>query len=256
MQLGSGTLTLGGTNSYTGRTIALNGTILLNTASLPKGAFVAGPVANPPMDGYSLTTRGTLPLYRQPARAPWGIGISGRAPCEFEGAGGVTTLSGDIPGVPPASAGFTGDMTVDSGHTAAAARHRGARRDHRGPPLTPMRGLTVNLGGNLTGSGTVNGALTSSRTISPATRPASSMSPGNFTTFGTLNMQIAGTGPPAARRTVTTKWSSAAKAALGGTLNVTFLNGFTPAVGFTATLLQGPTVPPPANPTSAAPSPS
>jgi hypothetical protein len=110
--------------------------------------------------------------------------------------------------------------------------------------LTSSTASTFNLnGGSLFGSGTVNYSLVDKATVTPgdsATKTGILSVKQTYTqgSGGVLNISIGGNtaGTQFDRLNVTST------AALGGTLNVTLINGFVPAVGATFDILNGSTV--------------
>jgi hypothetical protein len=96
--------------------------------------------------------------------------------------------------------------------------------------------FSVNLqGGTLTGSGTVNGDVVNAATLSPGTPTGTLTINGAYTqtSAGTLNIDLSGTTPGSQFDQI----NVAGAAALGGTLNVTPLNGYLPNNGDTFQIL-------------------
>jgi hypothetical protein len=82
-------------------------------------------------------------------------------------------------------------------------------------------------GGALSGTGTVNGSIDNSGTLSPGASPGSLTITGNYTqgATGILNVELAGT----VAGSGFDRLVGGGTASLAGTVNVTLLNGFTPA---------------------------
>jgi len=110
--------------------------------------------------------------------------------------------------------------------------------------LTSSTASTVTLnGGSLFGGGTINDSLVDNATITPADSAAKTAILNVKKTYtqgstGVLNISIGG-------NTVGTQFDQlnvTGTAALAGTLNITLINGFVPAVGATFDILNGSTV--------------
>src|SRR5262249_36111840 len=91
-------------------------------------------------------------------------------------------------------------------------------------------GLTVGAGVTLTGNFTVTGDVIIDGVLNPGHSPGVVTINGNFVQdpTGVLEIQIGGTDPSQYDRLIVNGTMT-----LGGTLNVTFLNGFVPTVGET-----------------------
>lgn len=211
-QLSSTTLTLSGNNTYRGLTQVSNGgTIVLNTASLPSGA-------------YRVDANSTLNFTGSGAGTLRGA-LSGDATgtVTFTGTGNQVTLED--------AAAYAGRMTVGNGATLRLGT------DDTHPATIGANSLTVLLGGRLTGSATIAGNLVNQGVIAPGFSPGYIKVGGDFNTTGTLNMEIAG---PGAAGTVNghDQIDFGGVATLAGVLNVNFTNGFNPTAGFGAVLMQ------------------
>jgi hypothetical protein len=128
-----------------------------------------------------------------------------------------------------------GSLTIDGGSSqlttaGAYTQTAGSTTLKNGGTLTPA-GAGVNLtAGALVGTGTIGGDLINSGTVNPGL----SASAGKLTVTGaytqnaggTLNIKLGGTDPSAFDQLAVT-----GSAALGGTLNVTLIPGFTPTDG-------------------------
>ncbi len=111
-----------------------------------------------------------------------------------------------------------------------------------GRTLTVNNSLTVT--GTLTNSGTINGTGTIINNFSNAGTVAPGLSPGILTITGTyanpgtLNIEIGGTGGAGVNPNGHDQLLVSGAATLGGTLNVTLTNGFTPAAGNSFVILD------------------
>jgi hypothetical protein len=116
---------------------------------------------------------------------------------------------------------FTGGATLTN--------NAGAKIDLNGGTLTVEAGLDLN-GGSLVGNGTIEGAVRNNGGIVAPGHSAGKLTlNGNYTqnANGTLNMEIGGTAPGTEYDQLRVNGT----ATLGGTLNVSLINGFRPAVG-------------------------
>ena len=106
-----------------------------------------------------------------------------------------------------------------------------------GTTLSVVNALTV--GGTLTNSGTVQGTGTIVNNFSNAGIIAPGLSPGilnitgTFANTGSMNIEIGGTAGPGVNPNGNDELLVSGTAVIGGTLNVTLTNGFTPAPGNT-----------------------
>jgi T5SS/PEP-CTERM-associated repeat protein len=118
--------------------------------------------------------------------------------------GGLILVSSFGPG--------TGTLTVANGGTVSA-----------------LGGVSVRLLGTLRGDGQIIGNVSNIGVVAPGLSPGTLHVTGSYTqgVQGMLNIELAGTTPGSQFDTVDISGS----ATLGGTLNVSLLNGFTPASG-------------------------
>lgn len=139
---------------------------------------------------------------------------------------GLAPGSGDTAIIPT---GATNQPTI-SGATSLASLSVASGRT-----LTVNNALTVS--GTLTNNGTINGTGTiinnfsNAGTIAPGLSPGILNITGTYANPGTLNIEIGGTGGPGVNPNGHDQLLVSGTATLGGTLNVTLTNGFTPAPG-------------------------
>jgi outer membrane autotransporter protein len=130
---GTGTLTLSGTDSYTGGTTITSGTLTGTTASLQGNI----------LDDAAL-------VFNQSTAGTYAGSLSGNGTLAFLGAGTVT-MTGN-------SAGFAGSTTVSSGDLAVGSSSA----------ATLGGSVSVTTGGTVSGHGTIGGSLTNtSGTVAP-----------------------------------------------------------------------------------------
>jgi hypothetical protein len=127
------------------------------------------------------------------------------------GAGPGLTLTGGTLNV-------TNTLTVNNGATL----NLGA-----GGQTVTAKTLSVLNGGTLKGTGTVNGSVVSAGVVAPGTSPGTLNISGNFTTTGTLHIEVAGL----AAGTQFDRINVGGNTTLGGILSVTQLSGFVPPAG-------------------------
>jgi hypothetical protein len=145
------------------------------------------------------------------------VGTSGSG--AFTQTAGTTTDSGTLTASGTGGVSLTGGTLTDTGTLTASSG-----------------GVTLSSNGSLFGGGTITGALNSSGTVTPgasATRTGDLTDTGAYTqtSTGTLDIGIAG---PKGLKFDALK---ATTASLGGTLNISDLNGFIPTVGSTFKIL-------------------
>lgn len=101
--------------------------------------------------------------------------------------------------------------------------------------LNPGTTYTLNTGDSLVGSGYLQSNLVNGGMVSPGSSPGVINISGNYTQqeSGLLNLELGGTSPG----TGYDQLAITGSATLGGTLNVTLIDGFTPAKGDSFTLL-------------------
>jgi autotransporter-associated beta strand protein len=153
VKIGSGALTVTGTNTYTGGTVVNAGTLVASVAALPVGR------------GVVLNNNSTL-ILNQPASATF-TGII---------AGGTIRKQG------------AGVLTLANTTTSAAEVEAGSLMFNAGLGRT-----TVAAGALLGGNGTITGNLVNNGTVSPGTSPGTINVAGNYTqsSSGKLIIEIA-----------------------------------------------------------------
>jgi|GEM_PF-3291445 len=160
--------------------------------------------------------------------------------------GGVTTIGNFGRGVLTVSNGgrlstpglriaddFRGDVSIDGGTLIDSAGTFVGNRANGSLTLansailqSPL--VTVTTRGTLAGSGTINGASVNEGAVSPGNGPGILNVSGNYTqTLGTLNIELGG----ASLGSEYDQLAVAGTAVLGGTLNVTLINGYNPSSG-------------------------
>ena len=107
--------------------------------------------------------------------------------------------------------------------------------DLGGGTLNPGETLTIDSGDSLVGSGTLSANLTNSGTVSPGNSPGTITIDGDYTqeASGTLAIEIGGTTPDTEHDQLVVTGA----ATLGGTLDVTLIDEFSPQVGDTFTIM-------------------
>jgi hypothetical protein len=107
--------------------------------------------------------------------------------------------------------------------------------DLGGGTLNPGETLTIDSGDSLIGSGALSANLTNSGTVSPGSSPGTITVNGDYTqeASGTLDIELGGTTPDTEHDQLVVTGA----ATLGGTLNVTLINGFVPELGDTFTIM-------------------
>jgi hypothetical protein len=147
---------------------------------------------------------------------------NGASYLQFNGPGAVVNNNGGI-----IEALGTSNLLVTGG--ATLTNNAGAKIDLNGGTLTVEAGLDLN-GGSLVGNGTIEGTVRNNGGIVAPGHSAGKLTlNGNYTqgANGTLNMEIGGTAPGTEYDQLRVNGT----ATLGGTLNVSLINGFRPAVG-------------------------
>ncbi len=138
-----------------------------------------------------------------------------------------------------------GSLAIQNGHnltTPSGLSNSGTISVGTGSTLTPGGTLTVQSGGTLKGNGTVAGPIANSGSVAPGNSPGCITVNGNYdqSSAGNLNIEIAGTSPG-------TGCDSSSQfdrlvvngtVSLDGTLNVSLIDPFTPAVGDTFTIID------------------
>jgi autotransporter-associated beta strand protein len=196
---GAGTLTLGGSNSYTGSTTVAGGTLAIsaneNLGNLTASASVvlAGGALQTPA---SFTTARTI-VATSASTLDSGNGttlsgaLAGTQPITRTGAG-LLTLTGS-------STGFSGGMVLAAGTTTLGGGQANGFNAIGTGPITFQNGSVLNLNGvgqadNATSWGTLTGAITvaagQSGTLNMPPRATIS---GSLTGSGTLTVNVAGT---------------------------------------------------------------
>ena len=120
------------------------------------------------------------------------------------------------------------DSTISFDANAALVQTAGTI-DLNGGNMDVLHGLDLN-GGQLIGSGTLNGPIRNNGgKVGPGHSPGRIMVTGNYTqdTNGTLEIEIGGASPG----TEYDQLQVSGTAALAGTLNISLINGFRPAIG-------------------------
>ena len=196
---GAGTLTLGGSNSYTGSTTVAGGTLAI---SANENLGDLGANASVVLAGGALQT---------PASFTTGRTIVATSPSTLA-AGNGTTLSGSLAGTQPitrtgaglltltgSSTGFSGGMVLAAGTTTLGGGQANGFNAIGTGPITFQNGSVLNLNGvgqadNATSWGTLTGAITvaagQSGTLNMPPRATVS---GSLTGSGTLTVNVAGT---------------------------------------------------------------
>ena len=107
--------------------------------------------------------------------------------------------------------------------------------DLGGGTLNPGETLTLDSGDSLIGSGSLSANLTNSGTVSPGSSPGTITVNGDYTqeASGTLAIELGGTTPDTEHDQLVVTGA----ATLGGTLDVTLINAFSPQVGNSFTIM-------------------
>ena len=191
-KLGSGVLTVGGANTYTGGTAVNGGTLMASSSTLPAGQNV------------SVASGSTL-VFNQTADGTFSGHLTGAGTIQKQGAS---------------------TLTLTNITSSAIDLRAGALFFNGGLGTT-----TIAAGAFLGGTGTISGNLVNNGTVSPGYSPGTIAVTGNFTqnSTGLLIIQLA-SGASFDQLVVS------GSAALAGTLQIDALNGFNPT-GQTFTVL-------------------
>jgi RHS repeat-associated protein len=145
-------------------------------------------------------------------------------------AGSLTLQNGAQESTTAASFSNAGAVTIGATSTLtfAGSYTQAAGSTTVNGMLAPAGGLNLN-GGALSGAGTVQGNVTSAGQLTPGNMPGILTITGNYTqtAAGVVNIEIGGT----TAGTQFDQLSIQGSAALNGTLNITLINGFGPALG-------------------------
>lgn len=166
-------------------------------------------------------------------------------PFKTNAAAGTLTLTGNKTlAIPSTTGNFTNAGTVTLGTSSklnvqGAAKNyiqTGGTTDLQGGTLATTATGNVNInGGSLIGNGTINSTVVNGGTVAPGHSPGIITVNTNYTQSGALNMEIGGTNaatPDYDQLAVT------GTVTLGGALNLSLINGFTPTLGNTFTLIS------------------
>jgi T5SS/PEP-CTERM-associated repeat protein/autotransporter-associated beta strand protein len=223
---GSGQLVL-----QNGGKVTAIGVVLYNTGIMTLGAnaTLSGPLT---VLGGAIETANNITFANDFTLGTGGVvirtnGFNSTFSGAISGSGGLTKSSG----IPPAGAGtltLTGNSTY-SGPTAIFGGGQGGKLVVDGSIASAV---TINNTGTLGGSGTVGGiTINSGGILAPGDSPGILTVNGNYnqTSGGVLNVEIGGATPGTRFDQVAVSGS----ATVGGTLNLSLVNGFRPIVGQT-----------------------
>jgi hypothetical protein len=138
---------------------------------------------------------------------------------------GLTPGSSDTVIIP--TAGVTNNPTISAAASAAALTVQSGRALTNNGTLTVNGALTNN--GTIMGTGTIANNFSNAGTLAPGLSPGVLNVTGTFANTGTINMEIGGAGGAGVNPNGHDQLVVSGAATLGGTLNVTLTNGFTPA---------------------------
>jgi len=142
------------------------------------------------------------------------------------GAGGMVKSGGGVLTLTNANT-YSGGTTIGSG--VLNVMNTSGSGTGSGPVI-------VNLGGKLTGTGTIGGAVTNDGLVAPGTSPGTLRIAGGYTQGAGGQLQI--------KLAAASSWDVLAvtgSASLGGLLSVSFTDGFMPAVGTSFTIITAST---------------
>lgn len=236
LAVGANTLTLNGAVTVTGGSLsAASGTVVYNQGSNGQ-AVLATNYGNLSFSNFTkVLPAGTVGIAGvfTPGSAV-GHTITGNT-ISFNGAGAQTVPAFTYNNLTTA----TGGVKTTSGAVNAASATVGA-----GTTLIVASGSTLTVTGTLTNNGTIQGLgtivnnFTNAGTLSPGLSPGILNFTGNFTNSATVNVEIGGTGGAGVNPNGHDQVLISGTATLGGTLNVTFTNGFTPVPGNSFVILD------------------
>ena len=156
------------------------------------------------------------------------IGNFGTGSLTVSNGGLLTTTQLKIADDAPATVTIDAAMIVDTIRTDIGNRAAGSLVLMNGGVIQSPLVSVTSLFGTLTGSGTVTGTVLNAGQVNPGTGAGALNVTGNFTqTLGTLNIELGG---PVAE-TQYDQLQVSGISTLGGTLNVSLINGFNPANG-------------------------
>jgi autotransporter-associated beta strand protein len=222
----NGPLNISGNVQLSGRTLVNNGLAVWTnngpaSLSLSDGAVLlnsAGAIFDCAFDGFLLNSVGANPFLNEGLfRKSAGTGTT-IISVPFHNSGVIDARSGLL--------NFVGPLFIESGGSIQL----------NGGQVTNTLPMQL-VGGSLHGNGLISGAVLNQGLVSPGFSPGRLIVSSDYTqnTNGTLNIEIAGTTPGAEFDQLIV--SNAV--ALGGTLNVSFLNGFQPLPNSSFTFLTG-----------------
>ncbi len=223
-----GTIAGSGAFSFdTGATVTMPGTnpVTLSRPLLNKGTINFTAAANGMLiAGVAVTNTGTLDI-----QSSQGIAVTPGTPA-FVNTGTLKRSSGSGVMQFAAPVSNSGLVQVESGTMQFSGTYaQGAGTTNILPGAT-LQTATLSLnGGSLTGNGTVAGTVANHATVSPGASPGTMTVTGDYVQGpdGTLEIQLGGTTPG----TQYDRLLVSGSVNLGGTLNVTTTNSFTPTAG-------------------------
>lgn len=212
-----GTLALSGTNTYTGGTTVSRG-VLEISSNANLGAASGGVTFN----GGTLRTTAALTSTRAVTLAGGGT---------VDTVGNAVTLAGVIGGTGAFTKTGTGILTLSANNTFTGA----TTIAQGGIALlnSSLAATTVASGAQLSGNGTIRGNLTNQGLLSPGTSPGTVTVNGNYVQAATGNYLVEFASASSFDRLIVN-----GTAQLGGTLTITGIGNYVPAVGQSFTILN------------------